>query len=68
MFKDSNGVELQDGDNVQIIKDLKAKGAGVLKRGMVVKNIRLGSREGEVEGRVDKVGTLVLKTCFVKKV
>lgn len=68
MFKDSNGVELQDGDNVQIIKDLKAKGAGVLKRGMVVKNIRLGSREGEVEGRVDKVGTLVLKTCFVKRV
>lgn len=68
MFKDSNGVELQDGDNVQIIKDLKAKGAGVLKRGMVVKNMRLGSREGEVEGRVDKVGTLVLKTCFVKKV
>ena len=68
MFKDSNGAELQDGDNVQIIKDLKAKGAGVLKRGMVVKNIRLGSREGEVEGRVDKVGTLVLKTCFVKKV
>ena len=68
MFKDSNGVELQDGDNVQIIKDLKAKGAGVLKRGMVVKNVRLGSREGEVEGRVDKVGTLVLKTCFVKRV
>ncbi len=68
MFKDANGAELVNGDNVQIIKDLKAKGAGTLKRGMVIKNIRLGKSEGEVEARVDKIGTLVLKTCFVKKV
>ncbi|STP12233.1 phnA-like protein [Helicobacter mustelae] len=69
MFRDSNGVELQMGDSVQIIKDLKVKGVScVLKRGTVVKNIRLGDKEGEVEGRVDKQGVIVLRTCFLKKV
>lgn len=69
MFKDSNGVQLSAGDSVQIIKDLKVKGASAtLKRGTVVKNIRLTDKEGEIEGRVDKQGVIVLKTCFLKKV
>jgi protein PhnA len=66
--KDSNGNLLADGDTVTLIKDLKVKGSTVtLKRGTVIKNIRLTSDEEEIEGRTDKVKGLVLKTCFVKK-
>ena len=40
--RDSNGNLLQDGDSVTLIKDLKVEGANVtLKRGTLVKNIRL---------------------------
>ena len=66
--KDSNGNLLAEGDTVTLIKDLKVKGSTVtLKRGTVIKNIRLTSDEEEIEGRTDKVKGLVLKTCFVKK-
>lgn len=66
--KDSNGNVLSDGDSVQLIKDLKVKGSSVtLKRGKLVKNIRLTSSSGEVEYREGK-STMVLKTCFLKKV
>jgi protein PhnA len=65
--KDSNGNLLKEGDSVTIIKSLKVKGsASDLKRGQVVKNIKLTDNNEEIEGRVDKV-TLVLKTCFLKK-
>ena len=61
--KDSNGNTLNDGDSVQIIKDLKVKGTSVtLKRGSVAKNIRLTEDPEEVECNVDKVKGLVLKT------
>ncbi len=67
--KDCHGTKLADGDSVQLIKDLKVKGSSVtLKRGIVVKGIRLTSDEGAIEGRSDKVKGLVLKTEFVKKV
>ena len=66
--RDSNGALLADGDSVTLIKDLKVKGASVtLKRGTLVKNIRLTGGEGEIECRVEKVRDLVLKTEFVKK-
>ena len=66
--KDSNGNVLNDGDSVQVIKDLKVKGSSTtLKRGTAIKNIRLTSKDGEVECRVGK-GSIVLKTCFLKKV
>ncbi|WP_126452499.1 alkylphosphonate utilization protein [Sulfuriflexus mobilis] len=65
--KDSNGTELNDGDAVQVIKDLKVKGSSTtLKRGTVIKNIRLTSTDDEVECRMGK-STIVLKTCFMKK-
>jgi protein PhnA len=67
--KDSNGNLLQDGDSVQIVKDLKVKGSSVtLKRGTTIKNIRLTGDEGEIECNAEKVKGLVLKTCFLKKV
>lgn len=66
--KDSNGATLSDGDSVTLIKDLKVKGTSVtLKRGTLVKNIRLTDDEEEVECNVEKVKGLVLKTCFLKK-
>jgi protein PhnA len=66
--KDSNGNELQNGDSVTLIKDLKVKGTSVtLKRGTLAKNIRLTEDEEEIECNVDKVKGLVLKTCFLKK-
>ncbi len=65
--KDSNGNLLQDGDTVVLIKDLKVKGTSTtLKRGKVVKNIRLTDNEDEIDCRVDKV-SMVLRTEFVKK-
>jgi len=66
--KDSNGNILEDGDSVQVIKDLKVKGASnTLKRGTTIKNIRLTSKAEEIECRIGK-STIVLKSCFMKKV
>lgn len=64
---DSNGVELLEGDDVYIIKDLEVKGARfTAKRGTIVKNIHLTNNPEHIEGRVNKT-KLVLKTCFMKK-
>lgn len=68
IVRDSNGNILKEGDSVTIIKDLKVKGSStVLKRGTVVKGIRLTDNAGEIEGRVNKE-MMVLKTEFMKKV
>jgi len=66
--KDANGAILADGDSVQIIKDLKVKGANqTLKRGTAFKNIRLTDDPEEIECSSKQIKGLVLKTCFVKK-
>lgn len=66
--KDANGNRLSDGDSVTLIKDLPVKGANVtLKRGTMIKNIRLTDNEEEIECNAEKVKGLVLKTCFLKK-
>ncbi len=65
--KDSNGNVLQEGDSVQLIRDLKIKGTSTnLKRGTVIKNIRLTNDDGEVECRIGK-SHIVLKTQYLKK-
>ena len=65
--RDANGNLLADGDSVTVIKDLKVKGmAQALKRGTVVKNIRLTNSPAEIEGRAGG-SMLVIKTEFVKK-
>lgn len=69
MAKDAHGATLENGDSVSVIKDLKVKGASsTIKRGTTIKNIRLTSKDDEIEAKVDKCGTIVLKTCFLKKV
>lgn len=67
--RDNNGNTLADGDSVTLIKDLKVKGSGgvTLKRGTLVKNIRLTADADEIEANVAKVRGLVLRTEFVKK-
>ena len=65
--KDSNGVELVDGDAVTVIKDLKVKGSSmVIKRGTKVKSIRLTDNPEEVDCKIDG-SSIVLKTCYLKK-
>ncbi|MBP6856352.1 MAG: alkylphosphonate utilization protein [Candidatus Pacebacteria bacterium] len=65
---DSNGTVLQNGDSVQLIKDLKVKGTSTtLKKGTIIKNIRLTDNEEEVECRTDTIKGLVLKTEFIRK-
>jgi len=66
--RESNGAILKDGDSVTLIKDLKVKGASTtLKRGTLVKNIRLTDDVQEIECNAEKVKGLVLKTAFLKK-
>jgi protein PhnA len=65
--RDSNDNMLKEGGSVQIIKDLKVKGSSVtLKRGSVIKNIRIGEGDEAVEGNADKVKGLRLKPEFLK--
>jgi protein PhnA len=66
--RDSNGTLLSDGDSVTLIKDLKVKGTSeTLKRGTLIKNIRLSDNVDEVECNTKQVKGLVLKTAFLKK-
>ncbi len=67
IVKDSNGTRLSDGDSVTIIKDLKVKGSSlILKRGTLVKNIRLTDSDTEIDCRLEK-GNFSLETRWLKK-
>lgn len=66
--KDSKGTQLIDGDAVTLIKDLKVKGTSVtLKRGLLIRNIRLTDDPAEIECNAEKVKGLVLRTEFLKR-
>lgn len=67
VVRDANGNLLQDGDSVTIIKDLKVKGASVLKQGTRVKNIRLVEGDHNIDCKIDGFGAMALKSEFVKK-
>lgn len=65
--KDCNGDLLNTGDAVVVMKTLKVKGSTmVVKKGTVVKNIRLTDDKDEVDCKVDGSG-IVLRTEFLKK-
>lgn len=69
VWRDANGVELQDGDTVTVIKDLKVKGSSsVVKVGTKVKNIRLVEGDHDIDCKIPGIGAMGLKTEFVKKV
>lgn len=62
VVRDSNGAQLNDGDSVTLIKDLKVKGTSeTIKRGTLVKNIRLNGNQGEIEANTKQVKGLVLR-------
>ncbi|MCK9408131.1 MAG: zinc ribbon domain-containing protein YjdM [Bacteriovoracaceae bacterium] len=70
LFLDSNGIVLNNGDTVTVIKDLKVKGSpSGLKAGTKVKNIRLvESNDGHnISCKIDGIGAMFLKSEFVKK-
>ncbi|MDT4288461.1 zinc ribbon domain-containing protein YjdM [Methylomonas sp. MO1] len=69
VVKDANGNQLQDGDTVTVIKDLKVKGSSlVVKVGTRVKNIRLVDGDHDIDCKIDGIGAMKLKSEFVKKV
>ncbi|GAA6205868.1 alkylphosphonate utilization protein [Thalassotalea sp. SU-HH00458] len=65
--RDSNGAELNDGDDVTLIKDLKVKGANfTAKQGTLVRGITLTNNPEHIEGKVN--GTrIVLVASYLKK-
>jgi protein PhnA len=66
--RDSVGNILTDGDQVTLIKDLTVKGAGqTLKRGTLIKSIRLTGDAQEIDCRFDGIKGLVLRAEFVRK-
>ena len=68
VIKDAYGNVLQDGDSVTVIKDLKVKGSSsVVKVGTKVKNIRLVDGDHDIDCKIDGIGSMGLKSEFVKK-
>ncbi|GAA4042603.1 alkylphosphonate utilization protein [Sphingomonas rosea] len=66
--RDSVGNLLADGDQVTLIKDLDVKGAGqTLKRGTLIKSIRLTGDPQEIDCKFDGIRGLVLRAEFVRK-
>ena len=66
--RDAVGNILADGDSVTLIKDLTVKGAGqTLRRGTVIKSIRLTGDAQEIDCRYEGIKGLVLRAEFVKK-
>jgi len=66
--RDAHGNVLQDGDTVTVIKDLKVKGSSsVVKVGTKVKNIRLVDGDHDIDCKIDGIGSMGLKSEFVKK-
>jgi protein PhnA len=65
---DAVGNPLADGDSVTLTKDLKVKGANqTLRRGTVIKSIRLTDDPQEIDCRYEGIKGLVLRAEFVRK-
>ena len=71
VIRDAVGNELQDGDAVTVIKDLKVKGSSTpIKVGTKVKSIRLlhdAPDDHDIDCKVDGFGAMKLKSSVVKK-
>jgi protein PhnA len=66
--RDAVGNLLADGDAVTLTRDLKVKGANqTLKRGTVIRSIRLTGDAQEIDCRHETIKGLVLRAEFVKK-
>lgn len=71
VIRDAVGNELQDGDAVTVIKDLKVKGSSTpIKVGTKVKSIRLlhdAPDDHDIDCKIDGFGAMKLKSSVVKK-
>lgn len=68
VVRDAVGNLLADGDQVTLVKDLTVKGAGqTLKRGTLIKSIRLTGDSQEIDCKYDGIKGLVLRAEFVRK-
>lgn len=68
VVRDAVGNLLADGDQVTLIKDLDVKGAGqTLKRGTLIKAIRLTGDAQEIDCKYEGIKGLVLRAEFVRK-
>lgn len=68
VVRDAVGNILADGDQVTLIKDLTVKGAGqTLKRGTLIKSIRLTGDSQEIDCKYEGIKGLVLRAEFVRK-
>lgn len=68
LVKDAVGNVLQDGDTVTVVKDLKIKGSSqVVKVGTKVRNIKITGGDHDIDCRIDGIGSMQLKSAFVKK-
>ena len=66
--RDAVGNLLADGDQVTLVKDLTVKGAGqTLKRGTLIKSIRLIGDPQEIDCKYEGIKGLVLRAEFVRK-
>jgi protein PhnA len=66
--RDAVGNILADGDKVTLIKDLEVKGAGqTLRRGTLIKSIRLTGDAQEIDCKYEGIKGLVLRAEFVRK-
>lgn len=65
---DCDGKPLASGDEVSVIKDLKVGGTKLsIKKGTVIKNIRLTGDTEEIECRYDNMKGIILRTEFLRK-
>jgi len=68
VVRDVNGNQLQDGDFVTLIKDLKVKGSSsTAKIGTKVKINRLVDGDHNIDCKIEGIGPMMLKSEFVKK-
>ncbi len=68
IIHDANGNRLNEGDFVTVIKDLKVKGSSsVVKVGTKVKINRLVDGDHDIDCKIDGIGSMMLKSGFVKK-
>lgn len=65
---DCEGNPLESGDEVSVIKDLKVGGTKLtIKKGTVIKGIKMTGDVKEVECRYDNMKGIILRTEFLRK-
>lgn len=68
VVRDAVGNVLVDGDAVVLVKDLDVKGAGqTLRRGTIIRSIRLTGDAQEIDCKHEGIKGLVLRAEFVRK-